>query len=143
MRWLLAGFENAGSWCQVLNLVLIVLLPKPDGGYRPIGLFPTIIRVWMRARGGIIRAWENAHALPTIFGGTGMGAHKAAWQAAFAGEAATLANDHHLQALLDLVKAFEIIGHGYLAEAAMAKGYNIVILRLSLASYRLKRSISN
>ena len=33
-------FERLGDWCDALNLVLIVLLPKADGGFRPIGLFP-------------------------------------------------------------------------------------------------------
>ena len=47
---LYAAIELCGSWPDLVNLVLIVLLPKPDGGLRPIGLFPTFIRVWMRAR---------------------------------------------------------------------------------------------
>ena len=42
-------FETVGDWCQAVNLVLIVLLPNPDDGNRPIGLFPTIIRIWMSA----------------------------------------------------------------------------------------------
>ena len=29
---LFVAFEGAGSCCQVLNLVMIVLLPKTDGG---------------------------------------------------------------------------------------------------------------
>eukprot|EP00973_Karenia_brevis_P017650 2423738-Karenia_brevis.AAC.1 len=39
---LLCAFEFAGAWPAVLQLVLIVLLPKPDGGRRPIGLSPTV-----------------------------------------------------------------------------------------------------
>ena len=42
--------EELGDWSDALNLVLIVLLPKADGGLRPIGLLPTLIRVWSRAR---------------------------------------------------------------------------------------------
>ena len=52
---LFLAFEASGSWCQAVNMVLIVLLPKPDGGRRPIGLFPTIVRIWMRARIGTAR----------------------------------------------------------------------------------------
>ena len=37
---LFVAFEAQGTWCEVLDLVLIVLLPKPDGGFRPIGLSP-------------------------------------------------------------------------------------------------------
>ena len=39
------AFERYGAWADLLNLVLIVLLPKGEGGYRPIGLFPTVIRI--------------------------------------------------------------------------------------------------
>ena len=55
---LFLAFEKKGDWAAVLDLVLIVLLPKKTGGRRPIGLFPTMIRIWMRARVIIARAWE-------------------------------------------------------------------------------------
>jgi hypothetical protein len=42
--------EQRGEWDEELALVVIVLLPKDDGGHRPIGLFPGVIRIWMRAR---------------------------------------------------------------------------------------------
>ena len=61
--------ERLGLWPQALNLVLIVFLAKADGGLRPIGLFPTLVRVWMRARSTAAQAWEAAHALPGVFGG--------------------------------------------------------------------------
>ena len=32
--------EDTGDWSTALTLVLIVLLPKDGGGFRPIGLFP-------------------------------------------------------------------------------------------------------
>ena len=86
---LFAAFESLGGWCEVLNLVLIVLLPKSDGGFRPIGLFPTVIRIWMRSRIAVARAWESSNSMPCIFGGSGMGAQKASWQAAFVAECAT------------------------------------------------------
>ena len=53
--------EKEGRWPAELNLVMIVLLPKPDGGSRPIGLFPTLVRVWMRARSDLARSWEAAN----------------------------------------------------------------------------------
>ena len=51
---LFVAFERFGDWAEVHDLVLVVLLPKSDNGipagYRPIGLFPTTIRVWFRVR---------------------------------------------------------------------------------------------
>ena len=42
---LLVAFEQHGDCPETLDLVLIVLLPKGEGGYRPIGLFPTPIKI--------------------------------------------------------------------------------------------------
>ena len=138
---ILAAAEALGAWGQAVSLVLIVLLPKPDGGLRPIGLFPTIVRLWMRARTVHARAWEAAHAMPQLFGGAGMGAQRAAWTVAFRAEAAALSAQEHAVALLDLVKAFERVPHHLLAVAAARKGYPLVLLRLSLAAYRMQRVI--
>ena len=70
-----------------------------------------------------------------------MGAQKASWQEAFAAEAAALGGLEYAQALLDLVKAFETVPHWVLVEAAKLKGYPGIVLQLSLAAYRLKRTI--
>ena len=138
---LFMAFEAQGKWCEVLNLVLIVLLPKSSGGFRPIGLFPTVIRIWMRARYGLARAWQATHSLPVTFGGVGGSAPYAAWQAAMTAECAALDHLDHVQALIDLVKAFETVPHHILVRFAIARGYPVVLLRLSLASYRLVRSV--
>ena len=42
---LLHRAEQLGSWTDAMALVMIVMLPKDDGGKRPVGLFPVIIRV--------------------------------------------------------------------------------------------------
>ena len=47
----------------------------------------------------------------------------------------------HLQALLDLMKAFGIFPHNLQVKAGRQKGYNLMILRLSLAAYRLWRAV--
>ena len=70
-----------------------------------------------------------------------MGAQRAAWQVAFRAEAAARDGMHYAQSLLDLVKAFEMLPHNRIAEAAMRHGYNLWLLRLSLAAYRLPRSL--
>ena len=53
--------EQTGEWPAGVSLVLIALLPKPDGGFRPIGLLPTAPRLWMRARRQAARRWEELH----------------------------------------------------------------------------------
>ncbi len=41
--------EMLGKWPGAVGCVVICLLPKPDGGWRPISLLPSVIRLWMRA----------------------------------------------------------------------------------------------
>ena len=130
-----------GEWCEALNMVMIVLLAKEGGGFRPIGLFPTIIRVWMRARMTQIRAWEAANHSEELYGGKGMGAQRAAWVESFSAEAAVLEHEDHAQAMLDLTKAFELVDHAKLLDAAKRRGYPLALLRMSLSAYRLSRTI--
>ena len=118
------GILCKGDWFEVLNLVLIILLPRSDGGFRPIGLLPTIIRIWMRARYGIARV----HSLPIAFGGPGRSAQYAAWQAALTAECAGLDHLDHIQSLLDLVKAFETVPHAFLAGCAIALGFPAALI---------------
>ena len=71
---LFVAYEKFGDWAAVHDLVLIVLLPKGEGGYRPIGLFPTLIRVWFRVRLVTVKVWEKQNEMPSVFGGPGVGA---------------------------------------------------------------------
>ena len=91
--------------------MLIVLLPKPDGGRRPIGLFPAAIRIWMRCRAATLSKWEQQNAHPGLYGASGMSATKAAWKSAWHAETADTSGAAYAQALLDLVKAFETVPH--------------------------------
>ena len=69
-----------------------------------------------------------------------MGAQKAAFQIALVAETAALLREDFGAGLLDLVKAFETAPHHILIQVAIELGYPLVLLRLCLASYRLKRS---
>ena len=118
--------------------VLIVLLPKPDDGLHPIGMFPTVVRTWMRARDKLAQAREAVRAPPRLFGGKVMDEQRAAWTAAFQAEAAAFCRMPHAIALLDLVKRFERVPHVHLVRTARNHGYSLVMVRLSIAAYRLQ-----
>lgn len=75
---ILEAIERAGEWPGNIDVVLICLLPKPDGGLRPIGLLPSLIRLWMRARLDVARAWQSANERPFFYAGSGKGALPAA-----------------------------------------------------------------
>jgi len=133
--------ELVGGWPCLFLLVLIVLLPKADGGRRPIGLFVATVRIWARARADVARRWEALNARRTIYGGAGMGAQRAAWLSGFRAETSAQSKLAFAQSLLDLVKAFEKVKHAILVDAAVRHGYSLWLLRMSLASYRAPRAI--
>ena len=133
--------ERTGVWPEGVALVLIALLPKTDGGFRPIGLMPGPPRVWMRARRNVARKWESRNTRPWLYAGKGMGANVAAWKQSFAAElAATMKTSiEYVLKLLDLVKAFDLVPLWLLIREAIALDYPLRILRLSIATYQLKR----
>ena len=135
--------EREGRWPVEVALVLIALLPKSDGGFRPIGLLPFLPRVWMRVRKALATKWEQDNDRPYLYAGKRKGANVAAWKQAAAAEAAATAEPpvSYAQALLDLVKAFDRIPHWLLVREAVKLGYPLRLLRLSLATYLLDRVI--
>ena len=108
---ILTAIELDGKWPQLLHLIIVALLPKPEGGRRPIGLLPMVVRVWGRARKGFVQEWERLNARRDIYGGKGSGAQRAAWEAAFGAEHAYLSELAFVQVLMDLVKAFDTVPH--------------------------------
>eukprot|EP00959_Pyramimonas_sp_CCMP1952_P297964 6233031-Pyramimonas_sp.AAC.1 len=53
--------ECVGDLPEQISAVLLALLPKPSGGYRPIGVFCSWYRVWGRCRRSHALAWEQQH----------------------------------------------------------------------------------
>ena len=126
----LLAAETIGQWPSLAGWVVIVLLPKPDGGRRPIGLIPCLPRVWSWARREIASKWEEY-----LYGGAGKGAEVAAWRQAARSELVAMSGKEYAQGLLDLVKAYERIPHWILLREAQWLGYPIWLLRLQEAPH--------
>jgi hypothetical protein len=134
--------EVLGMWPSVIGIVLICLIPKTDGGRRPIGLLPTVIRWWMRARLDVVRAWQNKHERVYFYAGPGKGAKVASWkQAARAELAQAIPGTDYACSLLDMVKAFERVPLDWLVRQGIRYTYPMQILRLSIRAYQLPRTI--
>ena len=136
---LLIVCEKTGKWPTATDLVVIVLLPKTDGGWRPIGLLPFLPRIWMRVRRPVTLEWEKKQERKYLYAGAAKGAAVAALKQAARGERANLWGTAYGQALLDLVKAFERIQHRHLVKQAVKLGYPMWMIRLSIATYRMRR----
>ena len=146
VRWIacvMQEAENSGVWRKGTGPVIIVLIPKGDGAYRPIGLIPLMPRLWMRTRRIHATNWERINSRDWIYAGVGKGADVAAWNQAARAEMAAMGRwkTGYAQALLDLVKAFERVPYWLLVQEALALGYPLWLLRLSIATYQLPRTL--
>ena len=138
---LLIKCERTGEWPGKVGVVIVVLLPKPDGGYRPIGLIPFLPRVWMRCRRQVCKAWEEQCGRDYLYAGAGKGSTVAAWKQAARAELAKAYGNDFAQALLDLVKAFERIPYRVLLREARELGYPLRLLKLAIRTYKLPRVV--
>ena len=78
---------------------------------------------------------------PFFFAGIAKGADVATWKQAARAEMAAGSRAEYGIALLDLVKCFDTVPHDWLVRQAISQGYNLCLLRLSLAVYRLLRAV--
>jgi len=140
---LLVLAEMLGQWPAAIGIVLVCLIPKPDGGRRPIGLLPSVVRWWMRIRLEVVRSWQAANERP-FYAGPRKGAEVAAWKHAARSELAHSQRHEgicYAALLLDLVKAFERVPHEWLIAQGVRFQYPLLILRLSIRAYRLHRTL--
>ncbi len=134
--------EALGSWPQQITLVAMPALPKPDGGYRFIGIFAASYRVWARARRPIADRWEVEHDRPFFAAGANRSAVDAVWRQSLRAEAATAETGATAAAILtDLEKFFEHVNHDLLLERAAKHGLPVPLVRLAFAAHSGPRMI--
>ena len=75
---LLETVELNSRWPSQVRFVLTVLLPKKLG-FRMIGLFCSLYRLWGRSRRYLAKAWELQHPSQPIAWSSGKGCISAAW----------------------------------------------------------------
>ncbi len=124
-----------------IRLVLIMLLTKPQGGFRPIGLFASFYRLWGKARRQYAISWELAHERTYFASGKGRSASDAVWRQATKGELAKAENRSVAAFLWDMFKFYELFNLQKLENRALQLGFNPVILKCVLNAYRYARHL--
>ncbi len=131
--------ESLGMWPDVLRTILMHLLGKKDGGTRPIGVLPTLVRIWERARKPIAWAWREKFNRKYDFACAGGTAQEAVWRQALCDEAADGLGRQSASTLLDLKKAFEYVRLWIAWERAKQTGFPLRMMRMILEAFLFGR----
>ena len=105
------AMENMMVHPRQCKVNILKLLPKPAGGYKTIGILPTLLRIWCRTRREFIRCWQLTNARSYFWGDAGRGFEKAVWWESLANESCVLKGRQAVTVLLDLFKCFERVLH--------------------------------
>ena len=145
-KWLqlLAKFlmllESGGYWPGQLE-ALVCLIPKSDGGRRPIGLLPALIRIWERSRRPIVQSWRTTVERSYNWAAKGRSPEDAVWKQALKGEVAKAEGLQAASTLVDLVKAFEMVKLELVWRAGLRLHFPPKLLRMVLEIFALARRL--
>ena len=140
---LLYRLECTACVPAVIANLAMVFLPKPMGGYRPIGLLVALLRVWGKVRHDQVMAWELEFADKSYsWGAKDKSATKAVWKQALAAEYARASGKAAGATLLDLEKAYELVRHVLLKDRLIKTQFPMAIARLAIVVFELERYVS-
>ena len=72
--------EKYSRWPRALGYLSMPMLEKDSGGFRLIGVFPAVVRIWSKARSDIVSRWESSSLdAPYFAAQKGSGAEDVAW----------------------------------------------------------------
>ena len=125
-----------------MALLLVVLIPKASGGERPIGIFPTVLRLldrWFRWSYGA--QWLRGQPADPFYGQRGRTVEDAIWRQGLLTEWATASGKVALTMLFDIAKAYEHIRHDKLWSAAGRLRFSPTMLCWMLKTFRMVRRL--
>jgi hypothetical protein len=132
--------EVLGIFPGPMSEVVVKLLEKPSGGYRPIGLFSTVMRVWAKARCRLCKDWYAARHIPALNLAPRRWASDPVWRTLVSWEAGQ-EDDVVAEIGTDVSKCYEQVSHELLQAIGARLGYPSMVLRVMLAAYRAGRTI--
>ena len=105
---LLHDVELTLTWPAQIRTLIYFLVPKTPTGERPIGLMPSIVRVWERMRKPVMDQWLVSQSRSYDWACKGRSAELAAWQHLVLQEGhGDELGTGRATALLDMTKCFE------------------------------------
>ena len=134
--------EQEGRWPEQIATAIVHLIPKADGGRRPIGVLPTIVRIWERVRKPIVQVWLRQNARQYDWASQGRSSEAAAWHQSVLDEAATADGLTSGTTFMDLAKAFESVSLEHVWRAGVKHAFPRRVLVLLLEAFAFARRLS-
>ncbi len=134
--------EALACWPGAVAQILIHLIAKKGGGTRPIGVRPSIVRIWERLRRPVCWEWRQKNTRLYNYAAVGRTAEAAVWRQALYDEAADALDSKSASTLLDLVKAFEYVRLRLVWERMKATGFPAVMARMILEAFSFARCVT-
>ena len=139
---LVHAMESVGRVPPQLRTVMVILLEKPAGGFRPIGIFSAVYRVWGKARRPYCVEWEAKNQRDYYASGKGKSPTDAVWRQALLAETTVTDSDQVAASVLwDVSKFYEQFRHDWLRERAARAHFPAALLELSLHMYSCARHL--
>ncbi len=139
---LMEAMELSARLPSQLQLIVMPTLPKPQGGFRAIGMMPSLYRVWARCRKDIAQKWESENCRGYWSADAGNGAIDTVWRQEARRESRIAKGDQAAAMIVDLEAFFETIDRDLLRERARQANFPLAILDLCLATYAGPRMLS-
>ena len=140
--YIFKAWELMGRFELPDHALLIRMIPKMDGGIRPIGLFPALPRLWGKATQPILQDWVSRYAADHFVNmAKGRPVGDATWRHKALSTLDREQGGTVLETLLDFTKCFEHVRASPLIELAIKLNYPLHLLAISLSSYRWPRII--
>ena len=105
--------------------LMVRMLPKPTRGFRPIGLFPTLIRVWGKLT-QLLKEWTRENEPDAAINmAAGRSTGDATWRHKMLAEQDKKEGRHKAEALWDVQKCFEHVDAALLVASAEEHNYPV------------------
>ena len=121
-------------------MLLVVLLPKPKGGFRPIVLMNSLFKLWSRARRpGVQGWWYDENDQPFLACGKGRSVEACVWRRSVRSEAGVAMGKSAATVLWDARKFYGNFILELLVQRGIRLGFPRAILLVCCYMYRAQR----
>ena len=141
LAYLFGCYEVMGAWASCQRSLMVLILPKPVAGFRPILQYRSGFRVWAKCAQPRVKLWQAENCCDSFHNNlAGRRVGDAVWRSTMRNMSREV-GVHTAEILMDVSMAFDRVSHSKLINEAHRSKYPLGILRLSIDSYLFERAL--